>query len=166
MEATITYTSTSDRRRYVCPSCSYEAVVEVLGIGAGAQTSLNPSGTSLKRAERDAVNQIDVAVGLATCPRCGHHDASAARRWWRTHLTPMVSMAAGFSLLGWTPLILDLNVSDQLLVGWIVTGIVVLTLPYYLSTTWTSWRDAKDGVRFPEDPALVRSGVSTPSRSR
>ncbi len=151
MSVTFTSAVTRELRTWRCAACGFETEAEVVGVGEGAQSFLNSGGTADRRAEADAVAELDRVMGLAACPKCGQRDPAAVRSWWMRQVLPLVISAAFVAFLGWAPLLFGLNMkpSDQWLAGWIMTGIGLLVCGFMLLPAWMKWETAKQGVRFP-----------------
>jgi DNA-directed RNA polymerase subunit RPC12/RpoP len=158
MQVTFAGASHTEQRQFCCQACGHRATAEVIGLGEGVQSFLNPRGTARRRAKRDAVVDVDRTLSVATCPRCGHRDARAVRRWWAKALLPH---AIGFVVVaasGWIPLVFGLNMRerDKWLAGWIMTGIACFVALLMLPSVFIKWSTVKQGVRFSEGPEPQR----------
>jgi hypothetical protein len=125
--------------------------VEIVAIGEGAQSSLNPEGTAESRAMKDARHDLDRVYSLATCPKCRFRDSGAVRRWWLRQLVPFALVTGGIAFIGWLPMLIDMNMreSDKPIAGWVVSGIAAFVAIPYFFHIWMKWRGASSGVHFP-----------------
>lgn len=90
---------------YLCDSCGYEAMAEVVGEGyvetdARGADDGGAADRALDAAEGRAWNDALSTVDLAPCPRCGATSRGRWQRWLRDQLPGAISWGALAALLG------------------------------------------------------------------
>ncbi len=164
MSTYLSHASVVRTRRFRCASCGHRAKAVVTGVGEGTASSLNvtgggPEATAKRRAEENAERDVDHCLAAVACPKCGKRDAAAMRAAWSRVLVPVVLTCAAIALLGWAPMIFDMNMreSDKPIAGWITSGIGVFVGGIVLLFHSPSTRQIDARVKF--ETETYRDGI-------
>lgn len=98
MHVSIGQAAAGARRRvtFVCRRCGREALADVVAIGHGSETFLNPAGSAERRARDSAESEIDRTLARARCPGCKRRPPGALLRF----LVPFLLLGAALVAAG------------------------------------------------------------------
>jgi hypothetical protein len=115
---------------------------EVIGVGEGMQSFLNPSGTAEARAHADAYRALDRAIRRARCPKCKQRNPGVMVRFLAGFVVAIVlAMAVGI-VAGFYPTWSDMDMaeSDRAVCRWLLPllfgGVLLFAIPIELAKRW------------------------------